>query len=126
MKIKQPFISTFLSVRSITSVICSLVLSLFLFVGQASAAEGNKIATESTLGLVDADTLSTGSVTKVSINRADAGLLAQRLKGIGLKKAQAIVDWRSANGDFIDLDQLLDVKGIGEKTLQLNRERLTL
>jgi len=48
------------------------------------------------------------------------------LSGIGEKKAQAILDWRSANGPFSSVDDLTKVKGIGAKTLQKNRHRLTV
>lgn len=64
--------------------------------------------------------------TKVSINKADAATLADVLTGIGLKKAERIVAWRKQNGDFKSLDQLLDIKGIGEKTLSKNRHKLKL
>lgn|SRR5690606_7627453 len=61
----------------------------------------------------------------VNINTADVDTLAQ-LKGVGLKKAEAIVAWREANGNFSTIEQLLEVKGIGEATLEANRERLRL
>jgi competence protein ComEA len=40
-----------------------------------------------------------------------------RLPGIGDSKAEAIVAWRRENGPFTSVDQLLEVKGIGEKIL---------
>lgn len=62
----------------------------------------------------------------VSINQADAQTLADTLKGVGLKKAEAIVAWRQQNGKFTKLEQLLEVKGIGEKTLALNKGKIRL
>lgn len=62
----------------------------------------------------------------VNINTSDAAQIAAVLKGIGLKKAQAIVDWRNANGEFRAIDQLLEVKGIGEKILDDNKDRISL
>lgn len=62
----------------------------------------------------------------VNINRDNAAALATALKGIGLKKAEAIVEWRSRNGDFTDVDQLLEIKGIGEKILLTNKEKIAL
>lgn len=59
------------------------------------------------------------SIQMVSVNTADAETIADALQGVGLKKAQAIVAWREANGNFTTLEQLLEVKGIGEKTLVL-------
>lgn len=61
----------------------------------------------------------------VNINTADVAELT-KLKGIGVKKAEAIVAWRTANGGFKSLDQLLDVKGIGEATLMANRENIRI
>lgn len=53
-------------------------------------------------------------VSKVNINTANATQLAN-LKGIGAKRAQAIVDYRKAHGPFADVKALGSVKGIGEK-----------
>lgn len=61
----------------------------------------------------------------VNINTADATTLTA-LRGIGQKKAEAIVAWREANGSFKTVDQLLEVKGIGEAILEANREKLRL
>ena len=63
---------------------------------------------------------------KISINNADAEMISEVLSGIGLKKAKAIVAYRKKNGKFKSLDDLLNVKGIGQKTLDKNRGRITL
>ncbi|EEY38151.1 DNA uptake protein [Vibrio mimicus MB451] len=67
-----------------------------------------------------------GIVITVNINTASAEELATLLKGIGLKKAQAIVDYREANGPFISIDDLTNVKGIGEATVRNNATRILL
>ena len=59
----------------------------------------------------------------ININSADAQTLIN-LKGIGPKKAEAIIAWRKANGGFKTVDQFADVKGIGSKTLEVNRKNL--
>ncbi len=61
----------------------------------------------------------------ININTADAATLTQ-LKGVGLKKAEAIVAWRKANGQFKNLEQLTDVKGIGEAILKANKDKITI
>lgn len=62
---------------------------------------------------------------RVNINTASMGELAT-LKGVGAKTAQAIVDYRESVGRFESVDDLTRVKGIGEKTLEKNRHRLTV
>jgi competence protein ComEA len=57
----------------------------------------------------------------VDVNTADAETISAELKGIGLAKAQAIVDYRKKHGPFRDADDLSLVKGIGERTVELNR-----
>ena len=41
-----------------------------------------------------------------------------RLPGIGEKRARAILDWRREHGSFSAPEQLLEIRGIGEKTLE--------
>ena len=57
-----------------------------------------------------------------NINSADATEISTSLKGIGMKKAQAIIQYREANGPFKTLDDLIMVKGIGEKTTEKNKQ----
>lgn len=57
----------------------------------------------------------------VDINTADAETISAELKGIGLSKAQAIVEYRSKHGPFKSADDLSLVKGIGQKTLDAVR-----
>ncbi|MES2674824.1 MAG: ComEA family DNA-binding protein [Pseudomonadota bacterium] len=59
----------------------------------------------------------------INLNTADAQTLTN-LKGVGLKKAEAIIAWRKANGGFKSIEQFADVKGIGFKTLEANRKYL--
>lgn len=60
----------------------------------------------------------------VDVNRADAQLLADSLSGVGLKKAEAIVAWRKANGKFSTVEQMLSVKGLGESFVEKNKSRI--
>ena len=62
----------------------------------------------------------------VNVNTADAETISAELRGIGMTKAQAIVAWRAQNGPFKTVDDLVLVKGIGEKTLELNRADILL
>ncbi len=60
----------------------------------------------------------------VDINSADATVLAEAIKGVGVKKAEAIVAYREQHGPFSSVDELTQVRGIGEKTVEESRENL--
>ncbi|MDH4047677.1 MAG: helix-hairpin-helix domain-containing protein [Gammaproteobacteria bacterium] len=60
----------------------------------------------------------------VNVNTADAETISQELQGVGLSRAQAIVEYRKANGPFKSAEDLIAVKGIGERTLEINRENI--
>lgn len=62
---------------------------------------------------------------RIPINTADVHEL-DRLPGIGPTKAQAIVDYRTEHGPFQSTDQLLEVSGIGEATLEGLLDYITL
>jgi len=60
----------------------------------------------------------------VDINVADVQTLAKNIKGVGLKKAQAIVAYREEHGLFSQVEELTKVKGIGRKLVDKNRDSL--
>lgn len=62
----------------------------------------------------------------VNLNKADAAAIQQSLVGIGPIKAEAIVAYRKKNGRFKDVDDLLNVKGIGPGTIKKNKRYLSL
>ncbi|HGO5854671.1 TPA: ComEA family DNA-binding protein [Mannheimia haemolytica] len=66
------------------------------------------------------------NANSVNINTASAAELQDKLVGIGQKKAQAIVDYRTKNGNFKSIEQLAEVSGIGQATLEKNRANIIL
>lgn len=62
---------------------------------------------------------------RIPVNTADVYEL-DRLPGIGPTKAQAIVDYRTEHGPFQSTEQLLEVSGIGEATLEGLLDYITL
>ena len=87
--------------KSLSTLLSSLVLSLAL-AGAAIAGE------------------------TVNINTADAATIDRVLVNVGPAKAQAIVDYRKANGVFKSAEELAMVKGIGLKTVEKDRDRIEL
>lgn len=57
----------------------------------------------------------------VDINSADAETISAELKGIGMAKAEAIVEYRKKHGPFKSPEDLSLVKGIGDRTVEINR-----
>lgn len=62
---------------------------------------------------------------KVNINTADTAQLTT-LSGIGQKKAEAIIAYREENGPFKSVEELKEVSGIGEKTVEKLRPSITI
>lgn len=62
----------------------------------------------------------------VNINKASAEQMAKTLDGVGLSKAKAIVEYRRAHGAFVSPESLVQVKGIGESTVNNNRHRIRI
>lgn len=60
----------------------------------------------------------------IDINSADAKTISESLKGIGAKKAEEIVRYRKENGPFKSLNDLTNVKGVGDKTVEKNAENI--
>ena len=61
---------------------------------------------------------------KININKASAVELTQ-LKRIGPKLSQRIVEYREKHGPFERPEDIMQVKGIGPKTFELNKDRIT-
>ena len=59
----------------------------------------------------------------ININTADSQTL-QQLKGIGPTKANAIIEYREKHGPFQSADDLVNVKGIGKKTVDKIRDEV--
>lgn len=96
------------------SLVGSLAIAPMSFAEQA--VQSNKAVT----------TQQATKTAKVNINTADSAVLAERLNGIGEKKAQAIVEHREKNGPFKSVDELKSVSGIGDATLEKNRDLLSV
>lgn len=68
---------------------------------------------------------SADSIAQIRLNQATVNEF-QQLKGVGEKKAQAIVEYRQKNGSFKSIDEIKNVKGIGPAIFEKNKSRLAL
>lgn len=68
------------------------------------------------------------NIQPVDINTANAEELIKALKGtgVGAAKVANIIEYRSQHGGFKSIEELNEVKGIGEKTLEKMRERVKI
>jgi competence protein ComEA len=71
------------------------------------------------------DQVAQQEIKNIDINHASVEELSS-LKGIGSKKAQAIITYREIYGKFTSIDELLNVKGIGKKVLSDNQQYLKI
>jgi competence protein ComEA len=62
----------------------------------------------------------------VNVNTADAKTISEALSGVGQKKAEAIVKYREEKGLFKTIDDLANVPGIGEKTVEKNKKDIVI
>ncbi|WP_020558619.1 ComEA family DNA-binding protein [Thiofilum flexile] len=62
----------------------------------------------------------------VNINTADTKTIQDNLKGIGEKKAKAIIDYRTEKGSFKTLEEIQEVKGIGPKLFEKIKADISL
>jgi competence protein ComEA len=62
----------------------------------------------------------------VNINTADKDALMSAIKGVGEKRAEAIIAYRKQNGPFKSIEELVEVRGIGASTVEANMENLSI
>jgi len=76
-------------------------------------------------GFVPAFAQAKGGAEKININTASAADL-EKLPQIGPKIAQRIIDYRKESGGFKRIEDLMKVKGIGEKTFDRLKDLITV
>lgn len=96
----------------------AVVIAAFLMVTSSFVLAAEKVSSDQSQNAAQVQ-------QTININTADLETLTQ-LKGVGAKKAEAIIAWRDANGGFKSVDQLLEIKGIGESILESNREKIQI
>ena len=114
-----------------TPTLSQWLLSILILSGtsQALAQQCFADAKQAYAYLLDQQARQLVEVTKkkevININKATEAELT-RLQGVGSSKAQQIILYRQAFGDFNRVEDLAKVKGIGEKTLIKNKARMSV
>lgn len=98
------------------ALLATLLIGLLLTLGSGLAAADDAAPEAAVMAAAET----------VNINTADAETLSRQLQGIGLTRAQEIIRYREAYGPFSSVEELVDVKGIGQATLDKNRVFITL
>jgi competence protein ComEA len=62
----------------------------------------------------------------VNINTADKESLVTAIKGVGEKRAEAIIAYREQHGPFKSIDELAEVRGIGTSIVEKNTDNLSI
>jgi len=96
-------------------VMISLALSLVCYSGFIHSAPSSAESYEGA---------SQTEIIPFNINTADVETISDLMNGVGHKKAQAIIDYRIANGPFENLEEMLAVKGIGKVIISKNKEAI--
>ncbi|AYM03030.1 ComEA family DNA-binding protein [Levilactobacillus brevis] len=92
--------------------------------GEKRPATATSSSTPASSGSGTSANSSSGSATVVNLNTATVTDL-QQLTGVGAKKAQKIVDYRTEHGSFQSVADLAQVPGFGEKTVANLQDQLT-
>lgn len=100
--------------KRIVGLINSFFLTLILFSSGVALAKDESTNKHEGIDIV------------VNINEAGAEELKTLLIGIGDSKAKAIIDYRTLNGKFVEVGDLSNVKGIGDKLIEKNLSRIML
>lgn len=106
---------------SVKPVLRSSLMTLALLAGATTLYAAPEMPADKAKPVVTAQT-----DAKVNINTANAEELSKALKGIGPAKAQAIIEYRTQFGPFKSMEELAEVKGIGQVTLDKNAGLIVL
>lgn len=100
--------------------LCLVLLMSSGFVVSAATPVESSLSTSTELGEPVTE------IPVVNINEADAITIAKRLIGVGMRRAEAIVEYRETYGPFYSAEELKVVKGIGRATVERNRDRIRI
>lgn len=108
--------------RSLLALAAALVVMSSLLVAQSGGPRPQGGGGRAAKPPVTATTMSTDVV---NLNSATAAQIAS-LPGIGPKTAELVVQYRTKNGPFKKIEEIMNVRGIGEKSFLRIKDRLTV
>lgn len=119
------FSSRFSNVKSFSRALVVRTVGMIMLAGSAASwavTEAHPVAPKAKPAQSQSQAQALGAI---NINTADATMLAS-LNGIGERKAMAIIDYRKQHGPFKSVEQLTEVKGIGDALVEKNRSRISI
>lgn len=127
-RVRNGVMSVFMALLGVT-VIGMVIKSFIPSVGEAFVIESEfSITAHTDISSENSASPEAGASSEadvININTATRREL-QKLSGIGEVTAQAVIDYRNEHGLFESVDELINVKGIGEKTLEKIRGNVTV
>ena len=99
----------------------SAIASLAFTVTASGAVSAAPLAAPEPMAVYTQAAETPAKETLLDINTATAAELSAVMIGVGVKRAEEIIKLREQLGGYTELEQLLDVKGIGLKTLEKNK-----
>lgn len=112
--------------RVLPMLVSAILASSSLYLASASAMDISMSETSMNPVHQAGQRLRSEQNAMVNVNVANAEELAAKLRGVGLARARAIIELREQLGGFTDIDQLLEVRGLGIQVLNHNRDRIIL
>lgn len=120
--------------NSIVKLAMALVLSVGIFGNASYADTSSSAASLSNTTIVEEQIVNKPIVNKstsnkqfietINVNTADAKALKKALKGVGGKKAKAIVAFRELHGPFLTIKEMTQVKGLGKSFMAKNEAKV--
>jgi competence protein ComEA len=111
-----------------SAMVCALSVSVLLSVLMPSAYSAQEAAEEPVKNMAEDKPSTAHAVAvvadSVNINTADAETLALALDGVGLTRALDIIAYREEYGEFKNVEQIQQVRGIGIATFARNRTKM--
>ncbi|MCF0147537.1 MAG: helix-hairpin-helix domain-containing protein [Clostridium sp.] len=95
----------------------------------------DKLRDNQLIVIPDNDSVTNGAVINSEVNTSNDGIIninsaslsdLQKINGVGAVKAQSIIDYREKNGGFKSIEDIKNVDGIGDKTFEKIKDKISI